>query len=122
MLGNTFVPLLPALAVIQGKYDQHSSPINPVSGRAQSAFGGDLKGPAQLLALVGQAIETSSGQPASQGRIRITTATGIIVGTDRNGGLPTQYLTVILQKTGAKDDHGRNVANLVSVYPGCPAR
>jgi RHS repeat-associated protein len=107
-----------ALAATVDKYFRHIRPFNPYSGKPQSTFGGELRGPVDLFNLVGETIQGNSAVP-SGAAMRITAATGRVIGRDiRAGNLPTQYITVILRRTGGKRN-GLPTADLRSVYPGC---
>jgi hypothetical protein len=106
-------------AAVMQKFQQHLSPIGP-HGRPQSQFGGELAGPMELFTMIGELIEGSSAVPGSGGGLRVTGAMGKIIGLNAaNRGFPTQYLTVILQPTGAFRK-GLPVMRIRSVYPGCP--
>ncbi|WP_083836038.1 RHS repeat domain-containing protein [Sphingomonas elodea] len=108
-----------ALAASAAAYLKHAP------NSAKSAFGGDINSPVAVLAAVQGVTEGSIAVPASAGgragrSIRVTGATGMVVGTDMISGLKTQYITAIYTITGRKTATGRNEALLVTAYPGCP--
>lgn len=67
--------------------------------------------------LAGGVTVSSAGRPGRS--VRLTFATGHLVGWDRGSGKNTQYLTAIFTLTGSKGPRGLNFALLTSVYPGC---
>ncbi len=97
-----------------------------MSGSGKSYFSGDIMSAVGLYNKIGYAIQSGQAVRTSDagsefGRLRITMAMGALVGTSR-GSDPasfTQYMTVILEYTGATSESGRPEAIVINAYPGC---
>ena len=98
-----------------------------VQGSGKSYFGGDVTTPVGVFNDVNAvtagsfAVRTSSGGLMGY-RVRVTGATGHIVGFDRGSGYrATQYMTAIWRITlpAPLSRSGRGHAQLVTAFPGC---
>jgi RHS repeat-associated protein len=105
-------------------YNKHS----PGNSAGRSPFGGDVSTPVAVFNAVRLVTPGSFAVRASSGgrtgySVRVTAATGMIVGFDRfSGGAATQYITVIFNIVipAGLSRSGRAQAVLITAFPGCP--
>lgn len=106
-------------SVAQAKFFQHSFPLNMLSLRAQSTFGGIITSGETLAGASASLILSRNSVPSGAGNVRITGDLGQSVGRDIFSSSPsTNYLTVILgPKSG--EINGLPERLPISMYPGC---
>jgi RHS repeat-associated protein len=115
-----------ALVASLVSYGKHS----PGNAAGRSPFGGDVTTPVAVFNAVNLVTPGSfavrAGDASRAGySVRVTAATGMIVGNDRySGGASTQYITAIfhIDVPAGLSKKGLAQARLVTAYPGCPRR